>query len=108
MITAKRLPIAFLTAAMLIVAACGGGGGNLGSVPPASPSPSASTDPGPDLTPEPSDAHVGPEFRAVVRAQLGSVGDAQPDGDAQRDDDRSSLLRARRRAGRRGPRPDPA
>ena len=54
MITAKRLPIAFLTAAMLIVAACGGGGGNLGSVPPASPSPSASTDPGPDLTPEPS------------------------------------------------------
>ena len=54
MIATKRLPIAFLLGALLVSAACGGTGGNLGSLPPVSPSPGDSLDPGPDLTPEPS------------------------------------------------------
>ena len=54
MIALKRLSHhSSLVGVVLIVAACTGGGGNLGSVPPV-PTASASVDPGPDLTPEPS------------------------------------------------------
>ena len=53
MITLSRRSAVLLVGVALILVACTGGGGNLGSVPPV-PTPSASLDPGPDLTPEPS------------------------------------------------------
>ena len=69
MITIKRLPIAFLVGAALIAAACSGGTGNLGTVPPV-PTASASVDPGPDLTPEPSGTSVrGSELGTLVQAE---------------------------------------
>ena len=55
MIVINRLPIAFVVGAVLVAAACSSGTGNLGTVPPV-PTPSASVDPGPDMTPQPSGA----------------------------------------------------
>ena len=70
MIATKRLPIAFLLGAMLITAACGGTGGNLGSLPPASPTPERK--PGSRSRPDGRTQRVAirrTDVRAVVRAQ---------------------------------------
>jgi germination protein M len=45
--------VASIAAVIALVAACGGSSGGLGSVPTAAPTPFASVDPGPDLTPVP-------------------------------------------------------